>query len=381
MDSIKFDYAIVGGGAAGLHLAFAMSKDSFFRSKQIGIIEKSGKNTNDKTWCFWEKGKGAWDDIVSNSWTNCEFITNEQVTVLDLEAYRYKRIKAIDFYTKVIKHIKEIPNFHWIQDDVLDIKEGNPSQIITTRTSYFAQHIFDSRITPNFFEDKNHINLIQHFKGWIVETKEDRFNADSFVMMDFRLKYPGSTSFTYVLPYNTKKALIEFTFFSPSMVADQVYDTYLKKYIEEVMGCSEYTITDTEKGIIPMSNYPFHHANNEWVTKIGTAGSWVKGSSGYSFKNAERFSKKIVDNIVNNHLPSYQFFKRRFKTYDTLFLDVLFNNNELGEQLFSEMYTKNSISKIFAFLDEETSLAEELKIINSFRWRPFINAVCKQLIH
>jgi len=381
MDSIKFDYAIVGGGAAGLHLAFAMSKDPFFQSKQIGIIEKSGKNINDKTWCFWEKGQGAWDDIVSYSWNNCEFITHDQATVLDLEAYRYKMIKAIDFYKKVIKHIKEIPNFHWIQDDVLDIKEGNPSQIITTHASYAAQHIFDSRITPDFFENTNHINLIQHFKGWIIETKEDLFNPDSFVMMDFRLKYPGSTSFTYVLPYTAKKALIEFTFFSPSLVADEVYDTYLKKYIEEVLLCSEYTITDTEKGIIPMSNYPFHHANNERVTKIGTAGSWVKGSSGYSFKNAERFSKKIVDNIVNNHLPSYQLFKRRFKTYDTLFLDVLFNNNELGEQLFSEMYTKNSISKIFAFLDEETSLAEELKIINSFHWRPFINAVYKQLMH
>jgi lycopene beta-cyclase len=111
MESIKFDYVIVGGGAAGLHLAFAMSKDLFFRSKKIGIIEKSGKNSNDRTWCFWEKGEGSWEDIVSYSWNNCEFITNEKVTSLNLEAYHYKMIKAIDFYKKVITHLKETPNF------------------------------------------------------------------------------------------------------------------------------------------------------------------------------------------------------------------------------------------------------------------------------
>jgi lycopene beta-cyclase len=380
MESIKFDYVIVGGGAAGLHLAFAMSKDLFFRSKKIGIIEKSGKNSNDRTWCFWEKGEGSWEDIVSYSWNNCEFITNEKVTSLNLEAYHYKMIKAIDFYKKVITHLKETPNFVWIQDEVLHIQEGSPSKIVTTKNNYSAFHIFDSRITPNFYKNEKHINLIQHFKGWIIETKEDVFNPDSFVMMDFRLKYPESTSFTYVLPYTAKKALIEFTFFSPSLVADQVYDSYIKKYIEQVLGCSEYSIFDTEKGIIPMSNYPFHNANNKSVTKIGTAGSWVKGSSGYSFKNAERFSKRIVNNIKNKHLPSHDLFKRRFKKYDTLFLHVLFNHNDLGEEIFSNMYTKNSISLLFSFLDEETTFAEELKIINSLRWRPFINAVYKQLI-
>ncbi|MFK7809417.1 MAG: lycopene cyclase family protein, partial [Saprospiraceae bacterium] len=53
-----YDYAIIGAGCAGIHLALAMMKDSFFADKQILVLEKEAKNTNDRTWCFWEEGDG-----------------------------------------------------------------------------------------------------------------------------------------------------------------------------------------------------------------------------------------------------------------------------------------------------------------------------------
>jgi lycopene beta-cyclase len=61
MSSTIFDFAIVGAGAAGLQLALAMNKDHFFQTRKIIILDKSAKNANDKTWCFWERGKGPYD--------------------------------------------------------------------------------------------------------------------------------------------------------------------------------------------------------------------------------------------------------------------------------------------------------------------------------
>lgn len=81
-------------------------------------------------------------------------------------------------------------------------------------------------------------------------------------------------SFTYVLPTSKRSALIEFTLFTTALIEDSDYDLMLKKYIESILNINNYKIKEVEKGVIPMTNFPFHKANTKWVTKIGTAGSW-----------------------------------------------------------------------------------------------------------
>lgn len=381
MDSIDYDYAIVGAGAAGLHLALALIGDSFFDSKKILIIEKSQKDTNDRTWCFWEKEKGNWDEVVHQSWKSTEFVTSHKSNKFHLGSYSYKMVRGIDFYTMAKKKLMVASNVTWVNDEVTTVTQGAPNSISTPASSFSAHHLFDSRITPDFHNKNNGaINLLQHFKGWFIESPTSVFDTNSFVMMDFRQKHPDTTSFIYVLPINAKSALVEFTYFSPDLVSDDTYNQYLEAYIQDVLKLENYTINEVEQGIIPMSNYPFNKENNEFVTKIGTAGSWVKGSSGYSFKNAERYSAKIIDNLKRGEKPSKNLFKKRFKLYDSLFLDVLYHNNHLGERIFSDMYYKNDIEKIFAFLDEETSVFDELKIIKSFDWWPFTKALIKHIL-
>ncbi len=367
MDSTLFDYAIIGGGAAGLHLALAMSEDPYFQSKKILILEKNKKDQNDRTWCFWEKGPGKWDEIVSETWEKTLFIGNYKHTVIELGAYTYKMVKGIDFYNSAFKQLKQLENITTIHTEVKSIDQGLPNKIFTNVQTFQADHVFDSRIPSDFFKKGNqHIQLKQHFTGWVIETQKDVFTPDAFTMMDYRLRYPDTTSFTYILPFTKRKALVEFTFFSPSLVSKETYENYLKQYVSEILLIDQFTIKQQEEGIIPMTDYPFHKYNNEFITKIGTAGGWVKGSSGYSFKNAERKSQLILDNLKRDQMPSQDLFRNRFQMYDSLFLDVLLNNNDLGPQLFSDMYHKNDIETIFSFLDEETNFGQELKLMNTF---------------
>ena len=106
MDSKNYDYAIVGAGAAGLQLALKMIKDPFFSEKQILILEKDKKNTNDRTWCFWEKGESEWDRLATKTWKKGLFINNEKV-VLNLSPYRYKMIRSADFYNHAKAILKQ----------------------------------------------------------------------------------------------------------------------------------------------------------------------------------------------------------------------------------------------------------------------------------
>jgi len=380
MSHDHFDYIIIGAGAAGLHLMHAMIGDSWFRDKRILILDKDTKSVNDRTWCFWEKGEGKWDKIACKVWQKGWFYNSSHSIDLSMYSYRYKMVRGIDFYDYGRNCVQEHSQFSWVTGDVSDVNatDGNLAQVICGDRKYTANHVFDSRIPQAFTDAKdNSVRVLQHFLGWFIETNEDVFNPDEFVMMDYRVKWKNETGFTYVLPYGKRNALVEFTLFTPQLIPMEGYEEILRKYLSGILKTDQYTIKETEYGVIPMSDYPFHRHHTERVTKIGTAGGWVKPSSGYSFKNAERFSKKVVANIKAGNHPAKGIATGRFRKYDTLFLDILQNRNELGEGIFTQMYLNNPTSQIFKFLDEETTFIEDIKVISSFKPAPFQRALFK----
>ena len=42
-----------------------MIKSGKFSDKKILLIDKEPKTKNDRTWCFWEKGNGFFENIVA----------------------------------------------------------------------------------------------------------------------------------------------------------------------------------------------------------------------------------------------------------------------------------------------------------------------------
>lgn len=379
MVSTTYDYAIIGAGAAGLNLALCILDEPFFADKKIVIFDGDPKQTNDRTWCFWEKDTGQWDAIVSKTWEKAIITdTTGQQNTFSLLPFSYKMIHAIDFYNYARKKIENASNIIWVAAEVEEVAEDG-LRIKAGKEYRISRHIFDSRISTDFYKDESSVKLLQHFKGWVIETPDAVFDDSTFVMMDFHIRWKDTTSFIYVLPYSKNKALIEFTLFSPHLIQDNEYEMMIQQYLSEVLKLNKYTVTTTEKGVIPMSDYPFHRLNNRKVTKIGTAGSWVKPSSGYSFKNAGKLSRKIVENIRNGELPSRGLINKKFRFYDSLFLNVLYNKNELGPDLFTMMYCKNPIQRIFSFLNEETTLLQDLGIMNSFPKAPFNKALIRRL--
>ena len=371
--SKSFDYIIVGGGLAGLQLALAFADDLFFIQKKIAIIDPSKKTQDDKTWCFWEKGEGQWSPVISKTWNSGKFISSEVNLKLNLEPYSYKMIKSLDFYQFAKKKLESAENISFIADEIETI---DPVTMLAhgDKNNYEGRHFFDSRVDTGYLEDSKHTRLFQHFKGWVIETNSNRFDPYQFTMMDYRLKFKDSTSFTYVLPFSRTKALIEFTFFTPFLTEEKIYDEYLEKYISEYLEIKNYKKLETEKGIIPMTDYPFHHKSSKRITKIGTAGSWVKGSTGYSFKHTEKKVTKIIENIKKGNIPSQGLINKRFRRYDAVFLDVLNRRNDLGELLFSRFYSKNHPNEIFEYLDEETSIKQDLRIMFSLKHFEFIRS-------
>ena len=60
----KADIIIAGGGASGLSLACRLADSVELKDKNIIIIDKDSKSTNDRTWCFWEMGESYFESII-----------------------------------------------------------------------------------------------------------------------------------------------------------------------------------------------------------------------------------------------------------------------------------------------------------------------------
>lgn len=376
-----YDHIIIGAGASGSHLALAMLRDPYFVDKHVLIIERSEKKENDKTWSFWEEGTGKWDDIIYKQWRYANVFGHQEEIRIDLYPLRYKMLRSVDFYAHARYQLKRAKPFTYVTEEVVQVNENEKQvEVRTTDHQYKAKHVFDSRLPDiHKIKESNATTILQHFRGFFLKTDKAVFDPERFTMMDYRLKDGDSTSFTYVLPIDERRALVEFTYFTPETVDQKTYNDHIDQYLKEYLGNPDYEVEEIEQGIIPMSTYDFSQDHSDRITKIGTAGGWVKASSGYSFKFCERKSERIVENIKRDRPMTHGLKRSKYKRYDRIFIDVLYHQNHYGETIFHKLYSRNNTRLLLDFLDERTTFKQDLKIIHSLRSFYFIKAFFKTL--
>ncbi len=376
-----YDFIIIGAGAAGLLLADALGKDEFFASKSILVLDKDNKSRNDRTWCFWERGEGRFDKLIHKTWDNI-YVGGEQLQKsTSIAPYTYKMLRGIDFYNHFSPKVKAYPNITWLQEEVQYIEEQEKEVLVTTSSQKFTgQTVFSSLYDASIpLKQSKFPVLQQHFVGWTLKTEQSVFNCKEATFMDFSVPQKGNTRFMYVLPFSENRALVEYTLFSEDLLERKEYEEAIKIYIETKFDDTPYTIEETEFGSIPMTCYPFHKHNTDRVFHIGIAGGWAKPSTGYTFYNTSRQVPKLVDYLKAGK-PLTQFYQRsRFLFYDMLLLDILYENNHLGHEIFESMFKRRNASLILKFLENETNLWEELKIVTAPKPMPFIKALFKRI--
>ena len=375
-----FDYIICGGGASGLMLMRALCFDPFFDKKKILLLEKKSKNTNDRTWCFWEEKESDWESILYKSWDFAEFKAAGVDKSINLNPYKYKMIRGIDFYKKIYEELAQKSNITLINQEIVDVVDKKNHGLVRTKNeSYIGDKVFSSLPNNLHLENKNKFPVLnQHFIGWFVKTEHPIFKPDTIQFMDFDLPQKGNTRFMYVLPFSENEALLEYTLFSEDLLENQEYETAIKDYLSQ-KNAGEFSIEDKEQGAIPMTAYPFWKSNTPNIMHIGTAGGWTKASTGFTFQKTMRKTNEVVAFLKQDKALNTLTQKNRFWFYDLLFLDVLSKHNEKGHLLFSLMFKENKTDRIFKFLDEQTSFLEEIKIMMSFPAGLFVKALWKRM--
>jgi len=380
-----YDYIISGSGCAGLSLLHRMLMYPFFSNKKILLIDKAQKHVNDRTWCYWEMRPGWFEEIVHHRWKQIDIYSNEFSARYDLLPYEYKMIRGIDLYNYVLNKAVQNKNITIVYEEVQSIHSNETTATVTTNNNeYLADYVFNSILLNNWqqqaLQQKKIFVLSQHFKGWLIETKKDIFNDQVATFMDFRVDQIKGTAFVYALPVSKKQALVEYTLFSENILEQEEYDAALEAYIHKYLAIKKFTVQHSEWGIIPMTNYNFPKGENR-IINIGTAGGQTKGSSGYTFQFIQKHAEKIVDALIHEKDPLnvQTIFEKRFRTYDGILLNVLKNKKMSGDKLFTQLFQKNAPQSVLKFLDNETNIKEELKIMNSVSLTAFLPAALKQI--
>jgi lycopene beta-cyclase len=70
----------------------------------------------------------------------------------------------------------------------------------------------------------------------------------------------------------------------------------------------------------------------------------------------------------------------RFRFYDNTLLHILYYNTLPGKKIFTRLFQSNKPQKVLEFLDNESNLSSELKIISTLPFWPFLKAATAQLL-
>ena len=351
----EFDYIIIGGGCAGLSLAYELEINGKLKNKTLAIIEPRREYKRDKTWSFWKVFNHNFEDCVIKSWNNFTVNSSESSHEVKNENFPYQSIDSGKFYEKINSKLSLNQNINFFKN----LNE------INSENSMLFNSVFKGKL------DKS--ELWQHFQGVEIETPENIFDDEILNLMDFNCDQKNDVHFFYTLPFKKNRALIETTWLSN--LEDQSlmdYDLQLENYIKNNLGIKNYKINFTEKGAIPLF-YPSFKNDNRNIN-IGSAGGMTRLSTGYTFLNIQEHSKYIVKNI--NKIEKIKTFNlgKKYQFLDKVFLRVLKRYPEKMPNILFDMF-KTSSNTLIKFLSNKSNIYEDLNVISKMPKLIFIKAL------
>lgn len=376
-----WDLALLGGGAAGLAIVDALAQHRTQKPLRILVCDDRTPlkdQQHDRTWCFWDKTDNSVDEAVTKKWTRLRIASRHYDRIVHTQPYRYALITSDSYYRLVSERLDLAPHLDVVWTGHADnITPGHYSTRVEVDNTHFdIPAVFDSR--PRATWPKHDTMLWQHFYGAFVEAQTDVFDPATATLMDFAIPQPQvGTAFGYVLPVSKRRALIEYTEFSPTMLTDAQYREAWTGYVHDRVGVAVDTLTVVaeETGCIPMTDAHLEDCRGSF-RRIGTAGGATRASTGYTFRAMQRRGQAIADDLFAgrgvNHDAHYG---RRYEAMDALMLKALVDGRIDGAEFFDRLFARNSASRVFGYLDGESRRSDDVALMSSSPTGPMLATV------
>lgn len=376
-----FDIVIAGSGISGYSLLYEAMQQGAWRDKNILVIDSSFTEKPNKMISFWDHKTSRFQQYAAANWKKLSFYSHAgKKTALVLGDYEYFTIDSRQLLGSYYQFLVQCPNIVFLEAKVIKCTSNDGAcNVYTDQGDFTSTYVFSSIFTPPQVPEKYQY-FPQHFKGVLIKPEKPYKDYQEATIMDYRTDQKQGTTFFYCLPMAADSIFVEYTLFSKALLADGAYMEAIRKYLSEVLHIDKYQIIFEEQGVIPMTDYPFRrHKDN--IIYLGTAGGDTRGSTGYTFYNVQQTVQAIVKAFLETGTP---FFKKEHiglkdKLYDATLLSVLNEGLYEGHEIFTDLFEGTAAKHVFKFLDANSPLLNDLKIMTSLRPLPFAKHFLKTL--
>ena len=325
--------AIVGGGCAGLTAAVRLERMAL---KGLAIFEPNNAR-HDHIWAFWDDGGADLEparQLTEGKWKKWDFIGDTGAIRLEGKSFVYRAISSAAFENSLRESLK---NAEYIKERVVSADQLTDCFKVSLESgrNVYAKNLFDSR-SPSIRNGE----FLQHFLGWRVHSETPIFDEETATLMDFRVPQDEGIHFIYLLPFNSKQALVESTVLSSHPLPDSWYEKQISAYLSSNYPGAVTNVTYKEKGIIPLVQY---RQLTSLGVPIGVRAGALRASSGYAFSQIQRqifqmFNQQHIEAVDLGAISGAKPGCDRFESWmDRVFLRVLRRNPEIAPELFLKM--------------------------------------------
>lgn len=367
-----WDAVIAGGGPSGLSLAAHLAAGEW-RDRQVLVVDDGSRPLDGRAWAFWSTGGGLLDAAVDRCFDRLRLQGYRQVVDARLDRYRYRVVSGTGLRRAASALIERAPGFG-VQRGHVDAVEDLPGGAVVTvdGRAVETRWAFDSVTEGPAARAAAWLT----FTGQEVTTSADRFDPRVPVLMDFRTAQDGGVCFVYVMPSGPRQALVEHTRFAtrPAASGDQA----LRAYLNDVVRAAPYQVVRREGARLPL-RLPRPRAAAGHIMPIGIRGGMLKASTGYAYGRIQRDSAAIARSLAEQGHPFAPQITRRRHTYlDAVLLDVLAAEPDRLESTFLRLFGRNPADLVLRFLDEDSSLGQEARLVLTLPPLPFLRAMARR---
>lgn len=371
-----FDLAILGGGCAGLSLAWRLSKDPHWLQTTV-IIEPRINYTNDRSWCFWEAtDQGLQQELIpliSYHWYRWRFSGSKFDCLHHADGRAYCYIAADHFYKETLSAINNHSYTQLWQGTAATSVCPSPAQgfsiTLNNGKTVSARQIIDTR--PPCYRDSSQATLWQIFYGLEIQTDTPIFDFSTVGLMEDLSSSSDATQFLYTLPFTAKHALVELTLFTPILCKPDSLSQPLQNYLIKKFGIHDYKVLRKEYGCLPMGLRSVMHSKTADYQYAGTIAGATRPATGYAFMRIQNWARQCAKVLIeaNDNLYSHPS-PKILRIMDDIFLRVLHDAPDLGASFFQSLAQHVPASALVRFLSDEALATDYWHMIRALpAWR------------
>lgn len=251
-------------------------------------------------------------------------------------------------------------------------------------TAIVADVVVDSVFGPSHADASGAAVGVQAFVGWEVESDRPIWDSGTATLMDFGESGGDDVlEFTYVLPFTAHRALVEHTVVAEVPPSDGEIEDRLGRYLDEHTNGADVQIRRREKGHIPL--LPDRRPQTLGpVVHLGVVAGAARPSTGYAFRSIVETSQAVAQQLAAGidgrvaeapAVPVVAHATGRPRFFDRVFLALILATPAEVPRSLVMLFRNNPTDRVFRFLHGSSSVIDELMVILSLPWPPFLRAL------